>query len=273
MPNRIIREAILSSERVSSLAWPEEVFYRRLMSIVDDFGRYEANPQLLRSRCYPLQTDNVRAADISRWMAACQKAGLILGYEVAGKQYLEVLNFGQQQRSASKYPPPPALDINCDQPPTDAHLGVSVFGDVVEGGDEGSAEPQSDSPPAVVSIPLNDKTEYGVTQTEIDEWASAYPAVNVPQQLREMRVWSLANPAQRKTRRGFNAFVVRWLAKEQDKGGRPGFVNPADNRATTVPARPGRDPTLERLEQDARAATKPPPEIRERMAQLSRGAA
>lgn len=126
MPNRIVRDAILTSERVASLGWPEEVFYRRLMSIVDDYGRHEANTQLLRSRCYPLQTDNVRTADITRWMAACQKAGLILGYEVAGKSYLEVLNFGQQQRSASKCPPQQAVDINCQQVQSNAHLDVSV---------------------------------------------------------------------------------------------------------------------------------------------------
>jgi hypothetical protein len=132
VPNRIVREAILSSERVASLGWAEEVFYRRLMSVVDDYGRTEANPQLLRSKCYPLQTDTVRAADISRWMAACQKAGLILGYEVIGKQYLELQNFGQQQRSASKCPPPPAADINCEQVPATAHLVVSVSGVVSE---------------------------------------------------------------------------------------------------------------------------------------------
>ena len=132
MPNRIIRDAILTSEAVASLGWPEEVFYRRLHSIVDDYGRYEANPQLLRSRCYPLQTDSVRTADITRWMAACQKAGLILCYEVASKQYLEVLKFGQQQRSASKYPPSPALANACNHLLADAHLDVSVFGVVSE---------------------------------------------------------------------------------------------------------------------------------------------
>lgn len=47
----------------------------------------------------------------------------------------------------------------------------------------------------------------------------------------------------------------------------------ADIARTTVPAKPGRDPTLVRLEQEALSATKPPPEIRERMAQLTRGAA
>ena len=54
MPNRIVREGILTSERVELLSWAEEVFYRRLMSVVDDFGRYYARPELLRAACYPL---------------------------------------------------------------------------------------------------------------------------------------------------------------------------------------------------------------------------
>lgn len=133
MPNRIVREGILTSEKIASLGWPEEVFYRRLMSVVDDYGRYEANPILLRSKCYPMQVDLVRAADITRWMAACQKAGVLLSYEVNGKLYLELDNFGQQQRSASKFPPPPTDASKCYQVPADAHLGVvvSVVEDVI----------------------------------------------------------------------------------------------------------------------------------------------
>ena len=126
VPNRILREAILGSEKMAALNWQEEVFYRRLMSIVDDYGRYEANPQLLRARCYPLQTDAVRAADITRWMAACQKSGLILCYEVSGKCYLEITNFQQQQRSASKYPPCNTNEIICNQLLSNEHLGVFV---------------------------------------------------------------------------------------------------------------------------------------------------
>ena len=130
MPNRIIRDAILTSERVATLDWPAEVFYRRLHSIVDDYGRHEAGHQLLRAKCYPLQTDSVRVADIARWMAACQKSGLILVYGNNGKQYLEVCNFGQQLRSASKCPAP---DINCEQLLANEHLGVAVCVDVAVG--------------------------------------------------------------------------------------------------------------------------------------------
>lgn len=150
MPNRIVRESILSSEAVSSLKWDEEVFYRRLMSVVDDYGRYESNPQLLRSRCYPLQTDHVRVADIARWMAACQKAGLILDYVVDGKGYLELQKFQQQQRTASKFPAPQSSDSKCYQLPANEHLDVVVFEDVVDNTSAAAADdPFSDIDPQV----------------------------------------------------------------------------------------------------------------------------
>jgi len=76
--------------------------------------------------------------------------------------------------------------------------------------------------PAIVSIPLNDKTEFDANQAHVDEWATAYPAVDVVQKLREMRAWCLSNPTNRKTRRGIEAFVNRWLAKEQDRAGKTG---------------------------------------------------
>lgn len=107
MPSRIIREGILTSDRIDSLGANEELFYRRLMSVVDDFGRFDARPQMLRVSCYPLRVDRVREADISRWLATCQTAGLIALYAVNGKPYLEMQDFRQQVRAKeSKYPSP-----------------------------------------------------------------------------------------------------------------------------------------------------------------------
>ncbi|MCX8018778.1 MAG: hypothetical protein N2690_12910, partial [Rhodocyclaceae bacterium] len=76
------------------------------------------------------------------------------------------------------------------------------------------------APPPVISLPLVDGSEFGITAEQAEEWSSAYPAVDVPQQLRQMRQWLLANPRRRKTRRGILAFVVSWLAREQDRGAR-----------------------------------------------------
>lgn len=128
MPNRILREAILSSESVALLKPAEEVFYRRLMSIVDDYGRHEANPQLLKSKCYPL-AEQMRSNDVNSWLEACKSAGLVVHYHVDGKDYLEIVKFQQQLRSKSKCPDPTPENIcaaDANQLKSFAHLGVSV---------------------------------------------------------------------------------------------------------------------------------------------------
>jgi hypothetical protein len=113
MPDRILRAAILSSDRVNRLKWPEEVFYRRLMSVVDDYGRYDGRDAILRTALYPLKVDSVREADISLWKRCVADAGLIVLYTVDGKEYLQVNDFRQRTRSESKWPEPSA--VNCQQ--------------------------------------------------------------------------------------------------------------------------------------------------------------
>lgn len=109
MPTRMIRDGILSSERIARLSWPEEVFYRRLMSVVDDYGRFHAHHSLLRAACYPLQLEKVSDSDIGKWLLATEKAGLVRVYPAAdGKRYLEILDFGQRVQSKSKFPEPVA---------------------------------------------------------------------------------------------------------------------------------------------------------------------
>src|SRR5688572_970813 len=109
MPNRILREGIVTSERVDAIASnpATEVFYRRVMSVVDDFGRYFASPSLLRAALYPLRLDSVTETEISSHVDACERAGLLIVYVVAGKRYLELLDFRQQKRAfKSKFPSP-----------------------------------------------------------------------------------------------------------------------------------------------------------------------
>ena len=127
MPCRYIREEYLTSERVDLLDAKAERFYFRLFLVVDDYGRFEANEKLLKSKVFPLKED-VRATDISRWLTACEKAGLIRLYSVANKRYLSVDRFSQTRancRSAkSRYPDPPfeigsnnCISGSCDDSP------------------------------------------------------------------------------------------------------------------------------------------------------------
>ena len=115
MPCRYIREEYLTSERVDLLDVKTERFYFRLFLVVDDFGRFEANEKLLKSKVFPLKED-VRATDISRWLTACEAAGLIRLYTVSGKRYLSVDRFAQTRANCrstkSKYPEPPTEQTN-----------------------------------------------------------------------------------------------------------------------------------------------------------------
>ncbi len=84
------------------------------------------------------------------------------------------------------------------------------------------------SPPPVAVLPLVDGTEFGVTEETAAELAGLYPAVDVPQQLRNMRGWLLANPKNRKTKSGIMRFVNSWLSREQNQA-RPGGQKTAGN--------------------------------------------
>jgi len=62
----------------------------------------------------------------------------------------------------------------------------------------------------------------GITPQDYEHWAQAYPAVDVPLELRRMAEWIIANP-QKGRKSEYRAFITRWLCGTQDKGGnRPG---------------------------------------------------
>lgn len=105
MPNRVLRDWT-DSYRIEKLTSDGERFFTRLIMKADDYGRYHADPRLLRAACFPLLS-NITDGDISAWLAQLATAGLILPYEVGGRKYLVILEFRQRTRQeASKFPPP-----------------------------------------------------------------------------------------------------------------------------------------------------------------------
>ena len=77
---------------------------------------------------------------------------------------------------------------------------------------------KSASAPAYRLI-LHDGSYYPISKEDISKWATLYPAVDIEQEIRKMIGWIEANPQNRKTNRGALAFINRWLAREQNKGG------------------------------------------------------
>ena len=67
-----------------------------------------------------------------------------------------------------------------------------------------------------ISLPLNDKTNFSISEDEVNKYQELYPNVDVVQELRNMKGWLDANPTKRKTKRGINRFVNGWLQRKQD---------------------------------------------------------
>lgn len=167
MPNRILREGIITSESVERLlrigSWPAGFFYYRLLNVVDDFGRYDGRPSVLRAALYPLQLDRVSEPDIARWLAQAGEAGLLRVYRVDGRDYIEVTKFGAPRAKSSKWPPPngPCAHMRADAN-TCAHM--RPYSDSSSDSDS-SSERTPQSPPsggaALAGDPVDDWAETG----------------------------------------------------------------------------------------------------------------
>jgi len=85
-----------------------------------------------------------------------------------------------------------------------------------------SPEPQR---AVAITLPLNSGEFFPIFVDQIAEWGTLFPAVNVPQELRNMRAWLDAKPTRRKTRRGVLSFVTSWLTRNQDAPAKQPVVN------------------------------------------------
>ena len=213
MGNRILKESVLTSRKLSNLSWFEQVMFDHLIVAVDDYGVFYADPVLLSHTLFPRSTD-VTEKMIREGLKHMEEQGLILRYTADGEEYLKLRSWEKHQRlrsSRRKYPAPEQAD------PEETREGIAEE----ETGEDpvpDIPEPEARELPAA-ELPLNDNTTYAVTREEADEYARLYPAVDVMQELRNMRGWCLSNPQKRKTRSGIKKFINGWLSRAQNAGG------------------------------------------------------
>ena len=123
--------------------------------------------------------------------------------------------------------PDKSADMSPDVAPLEEDRDIDIEEDIENNSLLSGAEAPPDPPkppkqkkpssPVVISIILNDKTEYQITEEDVANWKELYQAVDIMQELRKMKGWADANPSKRKTRGGIKRFINGWLAKEQDK--------------------------------------------------------
>nr|DAH31043.1 MAG TPA: replisome organizer [Caudoviricetes sp.] len=227
MPNRIIKESLCSSEKIASLSDFEFRLWVGLITQVDDAGRGDARPAIIKGRVFPFR-ERLSIKDIDAALQALAAKGCVSLYTVDGKPYFLFPGWVKHQRVRDckpKYPEPlenlnlPQSAASCGELPQSAAL-IQSESEFESNPKEYCAEPQAADAPPVISLPLNDGTFFDVSENDRAKWSQLYPNVDVLQQIRNMAGWCDANPTKRKTRGGIKRFITAWLAREQDKGGK-----------------------------------------------------
>ena len=109
MPNRIIKESICSSEKLNRLSDFEFRLWVGLVTYVDDAGRGDARPAIIKGRIFPLR-ERITSKEIESALNHMAVIGCIALYEADGKPYLWFPTWKVHQRVRDcrpKYPEPP----------------------------------------------------------------------------------------------------------------------------------------------------------------------
>lgn len=117
MPTRYLKPGVRDSERIDALDAPSETLYYRLVVTVDDFGRFDARPSMVKAHCFPIK-DAITPRHVADMLVRLAQEDLIQLYEADGKPYLQMTRWDNKPRAAaSHYPDPPD---KCAQVRTDA---------------------------------------------------------------------------------------------------------------------------------------------------------
>lgn len=253
MGNRILKESIRTDQQINKLSDFQFRLWTYLLTYVDDYGRGNADADLVKGFCFARRKD-VTAKAVEKGLLDLQEIGLIRLYKVEDEIYFHFPSWEKHQRIQSKnakHPAPPENEesyistVDHGNPPlTTVNHGDSRKSTVDHGNPppeveveleleeelnitstvvdvcselESSKQAKSKKEPAVFELPTNTGEGYAFYQSDIDGYKSLYPSVNVEQEMRKMIGWLDANPTRRKTKTGMKRFVNNWLASEQDK--------------------------------------------------------
>lgn len=113
MPSRVVRGQINESASLSRVSLAADLTFRALLVAVDDFGRLDARPDVMKARLFPTRAEMTpgRVEACVRELAALDDPPVIL-YEEDGRPFLylpkwELHRSGGKRAARSRYPEPP----------------------------------------------------------------------------------------------------------------------------------------------------------------------
>jgi len=110
----MIDRKLIVSRKINSVSLGAECMYIRILLLTDDFGRYHADPRILKAQAFSLR--NVTNKTIWKWLTELIEIGLIKIYSSGIEKYLEVVRFEDFQtfrtdrKRRKEFPKPETYD-------------------------------------------------------------------------------------------------------------------------------------------------------------------
>ena len=212
--SRNIKPGFFTNEHLGELDPLARLLFAGLWCHADREGRLEDRLKRLKPQILPFDNCDIEALANSLF-----KKGFIQRYVVDGKGYIQISEFRKHQNPHMKEQPStiPAPDKHQTSMSV-AHLIPDSFNLIPDSFIKPLASSdESLSADAVIKIPVRGG-EYPVMQDFVDTLAEAYPVVDVPQTLREIKAWCLSNPKKQKTQSGAKRFINSWCERIQNHG-------------------------------------------------------
>ena len=109
MPNRVIRDSILTSRQVARLDWFQQALFVRLILGCDDYGRYYGAPDIICGHLFSTSS-GVTQELVAEGLEKLEEEGLIVTYQVEEETYCALPQWSKYQvcrTRREKFPPPP----------------------------------------------------------------------------------------------------------------------------------------------------------------------
>lgn len=208
MPTRYLKPGVRDSETIEAITPGAEILYYRLIVTVDDFGRYDARPSMVKAACFPIR-DSMTISKVDLLLNELKINGLIDVYQVENKPYLQMCKWDNVPRAKeSKYPAP---DDKCMQ----------VYADVCK---------------TVTNVPLTETvtktvtktvdTPEGVSETVWQEFVNhrkskkaqiTQTVINDIAKQATIAGWTLEDALKETIVRNWQSFKAEWVAQKMSK--------------------------------------------------------
>ncbi len=220
MPQRFLRPGIRTSAAWNHASFPAQSLYVAIMTLVDDWGRYDGRPALLHGECFSLR-DDIKPQRTAALLTELHQVGLIRLYEIDGKAYLQVEKWSERVRgSKSRFPDPPQESAAFRSIPQEKDASLATTPSPIH------HRHSSD----IQAVAWSEQTGWVNVEALGKDFGEAYPACNFTRQLKQADCWLRANPRKAK-KDNWLKFLTNWFKRSQDRGGDIASNKPGPNGA------------------------------------------